>query len=169
MTDKLDRFIEGLKEYNLTYEEIVASGWNYCGGDYNDKLNYYKLRFPNEKLLPHADECVCGHYIEKNGYICNKKQTEFLVLGSCCIKRFIGGRTCEKCGDKHKRHTINICKWCENNRIFCQVKNKYRYKKFIRCDGIDSGGYKCKEKLVKSWKTKCKDCWMSDKVDINYE
>ena len=36
-----DRFIEGLKAYDLTYEEIKASGWKYAGGDWGSHLNYY--------------------------------------------------------------------------------------------------------------------------------
>ena len=156
---KKDRFIEGLKDYNLSYDEIVKSGWNYCGGNYKQHLNYYKLRFPNEELLPHAIECVCGHDIEKNGYICNKEETEFLVLGSCCIKKFIGGRTCENCGNKHKRTSVNCCFNCEKFRRFLQYEERFIYLDSMKCDGDN-----CNERLIKhSWKTTCYNCYIVKK------
>jgi hypothetical protein len=158
MPTKKDKFIEGLESYGLTYEDIIKSGWNYCGGNYKQHYNYYKLRFPNEELLPQENECVCGHYIENNGYICNKAETDFLVLGSCCIKKFIGGRVCSRCGDKHKRTSINVCKFCERNRHWCHTRDKYRYLKWKRCEGGKVG---CNEKLVDthSWKKTCYDCY----------
>ena len=156
---KLDRFIEGLKNYGLSYEEIKANGWKYCGGDWGSHLNYYHLMFsPSEPTLPHAIECVCGHPIVKNGYICDGKEEKFLVLGSCCIKKFIGGRTCEKCGENHKRHKSNICKWCEKYRVWCDRKQKYRYRKTMWCEGV------CSSKIPDhEWKKKCIECYKLEK------
>tara|TARA_R110002126_G_scaffold96433_1_gene225556 strand:+ start:352 stop:870 length:519 start_codon:yes stop_codon:yes gene_type:complete len=153
-----DRFIEGLKAYDLTYEEIKASGWKYAGGDWGSHLNYYHLMFsPDEATLPHESECVCGVAIQKNGYICNKKGTEFLILGCCCIKRFIGGRTCEKCGDKHKRHISNICVSCEKFRVWCDKKQKWRYQRTMKCNS-------CEEKILQhEWKKSCLNCYKIEK------
>tara|TARA_R110000744_G_scaffold19104_1_gene50666 strand:- start:276 stop:800 length:525 start_codon:yes stop_codon:yes gene_type:complete len=168
--EKKDKFIEGLKDYGLSYDDIIKSGWNYCGGNYKEHYKYYKLRFPNEELLPQEENCVCGHIIKKNGYICNKQETEFLVLGCCCIKKFIGGRKCENCGDKHKRHTINICNFCEKNRrVF---ENKYKYSKWKRCAGMAEGGrFNCNEKIVDthSWKKSCYDCYKYKKEMIHMD
>lgn len=44
------KFIEGLKNYNLTYLDIVNNKFHYCGGDNERHLNYYKLCFNNKEL-----------------------------------------------------------------------------------------------------------------------
>ena len=38
------KFIEGLKKYNLTYNDIVNSGWKYCGGDTGPHKNSFFYR-----------------------------------------------------------------------------------------------------------------------------
>ena len=48
---KFERFKQGLKDFNLTYEQIMKSGWNYCGGNFDSHKNYYKLRFGEEEEL----------------------------------------------------------------------------------------------------------------------
>tara|TARA_R110000787_G_scaffold222735_1_gene331226 strand:- start:1126 stop:1620 length:495 start_codon:yes stop_codon:yes gene_type:complete len=150
------RFINGLKDYGLSYEDIVKSGWNYCGGNWTFHQNYYKLRFPNEPLLPYADECVCGHDILHNGYICNKEETDFLVLGSCCITKFMpngSARTCENCGIKHKRRIMNCCFGCEKFRK--TINDKIIY------DSMKCVGAECKELLPKhNWKKLCYSCYI---------
>ena len=142
---KFERFKQGLKDYNLTYNQIMESGWNYCGGNFNSHLNYYHLRFgATEPLLPHEEECVCGKKgLINNGYICNKKETDFLV--------FIGGRTCEVCGEGHRRHTRNVCKECE--KFQRKVNGKWRTLKTMECEG-------CNKRIHKhEWKKKCKTCY----------
>tara|TARA_R110001583_G_scaffold38380_1_gene124067 strand:- start:596 stop:1060 length:465 start_codon:yes stop_codon:yes gene_type:complete len=150
---KFERFKQGLKDFNLTYEQIMKSGWNYCGGNFDSHKNYYKLRFgEEEELLPHESECVCGKKgLVNNGYICNKKETDFLVLGSCCIKQFIGGRTCEVCGEGHRRHKTNICKSCETFK-------KYNGNYGMSCEG-------CKKRIkLSTWRKKCGICFHADKL-----
>jgi hypothetical protein len=146
------RFINGLKDYDLSYEDIVKSGWNYCGGDWSSHRNYWRLRFPDEKgFLPHANECVCGHDILHNGYICNKAETDFLVLGSCCITKFMpngSSRTCENCGDKHKRRKVNYCFGCEKMGIWCSAASAstlfFKFNHFMFCKRC---GNKCPKKF----------------------
>ena len=113
------RFINGLKEYNLTEEEI--KNWKYCGGNQGRHFNYFKLSCPNEDLPEQVDECVCGHYIQENCYITNGD--EILILGNCCIKKFIpkSGRTCDDCGKPHQNRVINKCNDCRPKNI---SKNK---------------------------------------------
>ena len=41
------KFIEGLKQYNLTYEE-VNNNWKYCGGDHDQHLSYFHLVYPEK-------------------------------------------------------------------------------------------------------------------------
>jgi hypothetical protein len=106
------QFISGLKSYNLTQEEI--KNWKYCGGNSGSDLNYFKLKYPDEKIPEYVDKCVCGHNIVQNCYITDGN--EFLTLGNCCVKRFISkenqGRTCERCGEPHRNRKDDKCDDC---------------------------------------------------------
>ena len=89
------KFIEGLEKHNLTYDEIINSGWEYCGGDTGRHLNYFIIYFNNFKNVPEKVKyCVCGHRIKENCYITDKER--ILILGNCCIRKFIpkSSRTC---------------------------------------------------------------------------
>ena len=44
------KFIEGLKNYNLTQIDIINNNFHYCGGDNNSHLNYFKLIYKDNKL-----------------------------------------------------------------------------------------------------------------------
>ena len=156
---KFERFKKGLEDYNLTYDEIINSGWNYCGGNFDSHRNYYTLRFgAEEPLLPHNSECVCGQKgLVNNGYICNKEETDFLVLGSCCVKQFMpegrGGRTCEVCGKGHKRYTRNVCKDCE--KFQRKVNGKWKNLKTMKCETEN-----CNKIINHStWRKKCRNCY----------
>lgn len=121
-SDKESRFIEGLKDYNLTIEEINKSKWRYCGGDFNQHLKYYNLCYPGSELPSKELECVCGHDIKNNCYITDGK--ELLVLGSCCIKRFKKNcsRICEDCGNNHRNRKVNRCKDCRKGKCdYCNI------------------------------------------------
>jgi hypothetical protein len=128
------KFIKGLQNYGLTYDEIKKSNWKYCGGRSGRHLNYFKLCCKDDDLPELVNECVCGHKIEENCYITDGEQ--LLVLGNCCIKKFISksSRTCEKCGDSHKNRVVNRCNncregFCDN----CGDSCDYMYKKCYKC------------------------------------
>jgi hypothetical protein len=132
--DLTEKFIKGLQNYGLTYDEILNSNWRYCGGRSGRHLNYFKLCCKDDDLPDPVNECVCGHIIKENCYITDGKQ--LLVLGNCCIKKFIpnSSRTCEKCGEPHKNRVVNRC---ENCRIgVCDVCGK-------NCDEMYKKCYKC--------------------------
>ena len=108
-----DLFIQGLKKYYISYEDIVAGKWKYCGGNPEQRhVNYWKIVFGDKEFPKHEDECICGHFIVNNCYITDGEK--ILVLGNCCVKKFIPQktRTCEKCGAEHKNRKINRCKSC---------------------------------------------------------
>lgn len=106
------KFISGLENYGLTYDDIIKSGWKYCGGNERSHLGYFKLCFGNIELPEVEDKCVCGHEIRENCYITNN--IDILVLGNCCIKKFIekSMRTCSKCDEPHKNRKNNLCNNC---------------------------------------------------------
>jgi len=121
-----DKFKKGLIEYGLSFEEIKE--WKYCGGNKGRHANYFKIAVPNEQFPPKENKCVCGHDIIENCYI--TKDNEILVLGNCCIKRFIpkSGRTCEICGNSHRNRKHNICNNCLEGKCFkCLKPTSYRF------------------------------------------
>ena len=122
------QFSKGVEELGMTLDEIKT--YKYCGGNCKQHKNYFKMCFPNDALPEHQDYCVCNHKIKENCYI--YKGDEIIVLGNCCIKKFIpsSGRTCEECGGSHRNRKHNICNSCLENRCFeclipCSAKYKY--------------------------------------------
>lgn len=96
------QFLNGLKEYGYTYEDLINQGWCYCGSENN--LNYFNQVFKNCEKPLHVDECVCHHKIKINCYITNKEH--ILIVGKCCINKFIPEekrrKTCEVCEKPQK-------------------------------------------------------------------
>ncbi len=131
-----DRFINGLKDYDLTYDEIKNGNWKYCGGNRDRHLNYFKLCCKNEDLPDKVNECVCGHKITENCYITDGEQ--ILILGNCCIKKFIpkSSRTCERCDQPHKNRLVNRCNSCRWG--ICDICDKSCSGAYTKCYGCYS-------------------------------
>lgn len=128
-----DRFLNGLKNHNISKKEIENNEWKYCGGDQGRHLNYFKLA-NNSEIPPTTDKCVCGHHIVENCFITNGER--IIVLGNCCIKKFIpkSTRTCSICGEPHKNRIVDRCNDCRIG--LCDVCDKpinERYKKCYKC------------------------------------
>lgn len=139
--DLTQRFIEGLRSHNLSYEDIKEGKFKYCGGDTSRHHNYFKMNFGNKSIPAHTDEYVCGHKIKENCYITDGKQ--ILVLGNCCIKKFIPkcGRSCELCGSSHKNRIVNRCNQCRVGRCDkCSKPWKQEYKVCYGCKFNRNGG-----------------------------
>lgn len=118
-----ERFINGLKSYNLTYEEVKE--WDYCGGNNGTHLKYYKKKYQNKQLPEFKNNCICGHKLKNNCYITN--HNIILILGSCCIKRFIDKglkRTCLTC-DKPYKGKYRCCIDCRKTRCWTCCANSY--------------------------------------------
>jgi hypothetical protein len=169
MSSVSQRFIEGLKEYNLTLEEIRTTGWKYAGGDENagvGPLNYFRQIFggdPESVYGPMEDECICGHPIQRHYFITDANNEGMLVIGSECIKRFlpenVQGRTCSMCMAPHRRTKNNICFDCEKQIkdekkklcVDCGGKKQPKFKRCYECfnhlrrqryhDYLTGGGY----------------------------
>lgn len=122
-------------DYNVTINELKE--YAYCGGDSGAHLNYYK-KTVNKTIPKKKSYCICGHHIEKNCYI--RKDDKIIILGRCCIKKFIPkdqqGRHCEKCKKPHKNRKVNRCNDCRLG--FCDD-----------CDAVCPQVFK-----------KCYDCFM---------
>jgi hypothetical protein len=162
-----ERFINGLKDYNLSYEEIIKQNWKYCGGNYGSHFNYFKLFWGDDDLPRNEEFCVCGHAIKNNCYITNGE--EILVLGNCCIKKFIpnSSRTCEICGEPHKNRVVNRCYTCRIGRCDnCGENCNTSYKKCYNCafnKNYNEKGIceKCGKNCNTSYK-KCYNCFLLD-------
>ena len=89
----------------LTVETLMEE-YKYAGGDDANgsnprHLHYYNLARPNEPTPEHVDNCeICSHDIIENCYIEHKLRGDIMVVGNCCIKRFVedSGRTCATVG-----------------------------------------------------------------------
>lgn len=142
-----ERFKEGLKKYNLTQEEIIKSGYTYAGGKiYNHKLRI--LQYNKYFLLSGIDapedkkKCICDHKILNLFYIHSKSDDRTLILGSCCIKKFIPkknrGKTCSDCGEPHKNIKVNKCNDCRpkknKGKICSGCGEPHRNRKVDKCN-----------------------------------
>lgn len=150
------KFINGLEDYELTYEDVKE--WLYCGGNYSHHLNYYKLLFPKSKKIPEfTDQCVCHQKLTKNCYIMDKSKKRLLILGMCCIKKFISNgvhRSCEKCGNQHRNRKFNLCNDCKIRKCdICGYKNTN--KDIKRCNNCRNGWCDICDKKVNIKYKKC--------------
>ena len=117
------RFLEGLKNYNLTADEV--KDWWYCGGGHTTQIERHRIladlfrsHFPDSDYPELEENCVCGHPIQENAFITNGEQ--LLVLGSCCVKRFTNSgtkRVCKNCKQPWKGDPKRFCKKCRYNVI----------------------------------------------------
>lgn len=111
------------------HEWVRAGGYNPDSIEYDDdgvehtkegngqtSFSYYLAHFSMKFPQPEYEtRCICTHHIKHNCYIYNPYNKKALVVGNCCIKQFLPNnrKTCEVCGDTHKRTTKNICQECE--------------------------------------------------------
>lgn len=128
------RFMKGLKDHNINNKEIKDGDWKYCGGDQGRHLNYFNLTHKNKDIPHHVDKCICGHHIEENCFISNNDR--IIVLGNCCIKRFIpkSTRTCSECSEPHKNRIVDRCNECRIGICDeCDCDIDVKYKKCYNC------------------------------------
>jgi hypothetical protein len=62
--------------------------------------------------------CLCDHAITNNCFIVNDAGDKLIVLGRCCIKRFMRNgsrRTCSTCAEPHRNTCVNRCNVCRIN------------------------------------------------------
>ena len=143
MHELTEKFIKGLEKYNLTREDIDKQNFKYCGGNKGSHLNYFESFFKKRlKWSPaNTDHCICGHRISENCYIINNSEEILLILGNCCIKKFVpkSTRTCEKCECPHKNRVVNRCNKCRIGICDkCNKKCKRKYKLCWNCFNFEN-------------------------------
>ena len=132
------KFLDGLATYGVSLEDIQSNKWRYCGGDKGSHYNYFQIACAGQELPEHEDDCVCTHPIMENCYITDGK--EFIVVGNCCIKRFIShsSRTCSVCDKPHKHRVVNRCNDCRKGMCDkCDRMCSPQYKTCYKCFNKD--------------------------------
>lgn len=152
------RFKNGLNKYQIMFEEL--KNWKYCGGGSGRHHNYFKVLYPDDEIPSHARKCLCGAGINENCYITDGKK--IIVLGNCCIKRFVPKctRTCEVCEQPHRNRKSNLCNDCKHESKYFNIYKKAEQKKKSQCEdcGVETDGYKKCFKCFNKGKTFCVDC-----------
>ena len=141
------------KVYGLTVEE-VREHFKYSGGDGNREcdasynsvrasrhLAYWHLTRGSEPTPLHRNQCICNVKIVENCYLVDTRNRDLIVIvGNCCIERFCSedkaGRTCDKCGARHRNSKYNLCNECKppSGWIKCEECNEPCRKRDKLCE-----------------------------------
>jgi len=169
---KFKDFIDGIRSYKLTQKQIEESGFYYAGGrpspdsvivsedgKYNHEkhVKYWQMRYGAKLCPPYRNKCVCKVPIKYNCYITDDDEL-FLVIGRCCIERFIPkdkqGRTCSNCKKAHRNRKDNLCKGCRNDYSQCG-ECRVAIQKY--------------NTVYHNGKIMCKECWKKNTSSIPLE
>lgn len=110
-TKEFKRFEKGLTKHHITVEEFQTKY----------KVLKYDVEKECEEIPEQQEYCICGMKIIHNRYVRNIEEIDtskrILVVGSCCIKKFIPeenrNKICGNCKRAHKNREVNLCKKCE--------------------------------------------------------
>jgi hypothetical protein len=129
----MNKLEKGLREMGLSIEELM-NNYTYIGGNCRDGLKRWERLYGNEELPEPVDECICGHNIVDNRYLINK-ECEIIVLGNCCIKRFLPKDykmiKCKECGASHQNRKVDYCNECRLN--YCGNCGKEKQGFYLLC------------------------------------
>jgi hypothetical protein len=127
------RFLNGYKK--LMNEDFNSDLWRYCGGDRDEHLSYWRM-LKLGKMPENQINCICSQSITENCFIENINTKKIIVCGNCCIKKFckVSGRSCGKCGIKHRNRLNNYCSTCRIGLCLeCYKPIEKIYKKCFEC------------------------------------
>jgi hypothetical protein len=144
-----DNLIHNIELRGFTYEQF-KSEYKYSGGNEGRHLNYFNIVFKNKKTPQQTMHCECNHPILENCYVSNNFDYDsIIVMGSCCIKKFIpaAGRTCEICSSPHRNKKNNKCNECR--------KIKPVISEFKKCKNCTN--------IIKKQYTRCFNCYQKIK------
>jgi len=122
------RLVANLKEiYGLTWDDFKL--YFYAGGDTGKHKEYFLTKMGGIGKPGEAQRCVCGQIIVENCYVTRTAKDIIVIMGNCCIKRYIPtgmSKTCEICAKPHKNRKDDICKKCRK-----EIKDKNKLEKQI--------------------------------------
>lgn len=113
--------------YGLTWDDFKL--FFYAGGDTKRHLEYFLSKMGGISQPDKAQNCACGQVIVENCYVTRKAKDIVVVMGNCCIKRYVPtgmSKTCEICNKPHKNRKDDICKKCRK-----EIKDKNKLEKQI--------------------------------------
>jgi len=137
------KFMERLEQESVPPEETnipYKDQWIYAGGEGGRHCLKLKSIVGNETyeeiqlILGRKDHCICTHEIEENCYILNIISKKILVVGNCCIKRYLNidtSKRCEECKLPHRNFKDNFCKDCRGG-IFDFGKHEGKTFAYVR-------------------------------------
>jgi len=132
VSNRFECAIQDLSEYPDKWRDE----WIYAGGDWEHHLNYYEIKFRKLDTPAKKKHCICGVRIVRNCYLENIITKNLIVVGSCCIQKFIpkdkAGRTCEICKCPHRNTKDNYCKDCRTLPI-CNMCGKLHNNMSVYC------------------------------------
>lgn len=109
------KFMEKLIANSKTKNPLQE--WKYVGGNSGRHARWYQNLYPDCSCPPSKNVCICSHPIIENCYIQNIHTDSILIVGNCCIKRFLPlenqGRSCPKCKEPHRNRNDP---WCDDCR-----------------------------------------------------
>nr|QBK91274.1 MAG: hypothetical protein LCPAC202_02480 [Pithovirus LCPAC202] len=112
------------KYHRKFMEKLIANSttnfplkeWKYVGGNSGRHSRWYQNLYPDCAFPSSKNSCICSHPIIENCYIQNNNTNLILVVGNCCIKRFLPlesqGRACPKCQEPHRNRNDPWCDSC---------------------------------------------------------
>lgn len=120
------KFLEALKQASIVPHEIYYKDqWKYAGGEMG--RHCLKLKSALGKGFWHfvdtikrKDRCICTHWIVENCYIQSILTGRILIVGNCCIKKFLKIDTtkrCQNCAEPHSNRLDNFCFDCRGNKF----------------------------------------------------
>ena len=107
------KIINGFKLRRIDSE--MVKNYSYCGGESGSSKNYFDHHYVQLNAPPHETHCVCGSLIVKNYYIRHRLTDQIIVVGICCVTKFVSGslhkpyNQLEKCG-----RCCNLCHTCKS-------------------------------------------------------
>ncbi len=133
----------GSERNNPYLQRLIArlgdfSDWEYVGGNKQPaQVRRYERYFGKDYPYPDAKAiCVCDHDIEDNCYLQHKATREIVIVGSCCVRRFLPKGDarllrCALCEEPHRNLRHNLCNACGK----CE-HGIWRDAKKHRCGGL---------------------------------
>ena len=119
-----EKFLKALLHHS---ELDFTKQWEYIGGNEGRHLNVFHDKVRKTEALPEvAHQCICTHDIVENCYIRNVITGQILVVGNCCIQRFLKidtSKKCSRCSAPHKNRKDNFCQDCRGGVFHCTEFN----------------------------------------------
>jgi hypothetical protein len=132
------KYLYGLYTYGITFKQHTTE-MMYYGGNGNSIVcskhleHYFKMGGTMETMPICKDLCICGVKIVENCFVVfrddpNGYKKPRLIIGNCCIKRYIPfecrAKKCYKCDTLHDNYKSSFCDSCRKTCPQCGETKK---------------------------------------------